>query len=378
MNILFATIWLDLERGGGTAERTRNLARTLAAMGHSCSIIAIGGDAWSDEFRAAGIPAWTTGAFGRRFFVPRVNPIRLSHWIRRADAVHVLGYWNLLSAAVCVAARLARVPYVFSAAGEFSALDSPRMIRRWFHRLIGKRMIRGAASLVAITALERQETIARLGLDEGKIAIVPNGVAEPAGNGDGRRLPRDAFVLYVGRLAPIKGPDLLIEAFARIAGRFPGVVLVMAGPDGNGLRAALERRAAALGIAERVRFPGFIDEQERVAAYRRALLLAIPSRSEAMSLVALEAGAAGAPVLLTDRCGFDDVQAAGGGLVVQATAESIADGLAALLSRPAELPAMGGRLRDLVLARYGWPVMARLLADQLAAHISGPSDARPS
>jgi glycosyltransferase involved in cell wall biosynthesis len=369
MNILFATFSLDPERGGGTAERTRRLAQTLAATGHTCSVIALDGDAWTWEFDRAGIATWITGAFGRRFPVPRLNAIRLRRWIRRHDVVHVLGYWNLLSASVCVAARLSGVPYVLSAAGEFASLDRPGPVKRWFHRLVGRRMIAGAASLIAITELERTETAARLGIAGSRIVVVPNGVDEPSVAGDGRRLPPGDFVLFVGRLASIKGPDLLVDAFARVAERFPSVVLVMAGPDG-GMRAALERRCGQLAIAERVRFLGFIDEAERVAAYRRALLLVIPSRSEAMSLVVLEAGAAAAPVLLTDRCGFDEVQGVGGGMVVQADVAALAAGLSAMLDRRDALPAMGRRLQELVRSRYGWRIMAARLADHLAEHLA--------
>ncbi len=378
MNILLTTVSLDPERGGGTAERTRHLARTLAAMEHRCSIIAMHGDARPEEFSGAGIDVWTTGAIGRRFPVPRLDPLRLRKWLRRADVVHVLGYWNLLSASVCLAARMGNVPYVLSAAGEFAALDHPRAIMRWFHRLIGRRMIDGAAALVAITALERRETIARIGPAGKSIAVVPNGVGEPIGAGDARRVPDRPFVLFVGRLAPIKGPDLLIDAFARIAPRFPGILLVLAGPDSDRMRAELERRCAERRIAERTVFMGFIDDRERTAAYRQALFLAIPSRSEAMSLVALEAGAAGLPVLLTDRCGFDEVEAAGGGAVVQATVDSIAAGLESMLSRRDELRAMGSRLRKLVLAQYGWPIMAARLAEHLAACATRPAPNRSS
>ena len=73
---------------------------------------------------------------------------------------------------------------------------------------------------------------------------------------DGRSRRR---ILFMGRLAPIKGPDLLIEAFAHIADRYPETDLMMVGPD-CGMREALVARTEALGLSRRVRFTGFLDE----------------------------------------------------------------------------------------------------------------------
>jgi glycosyltransferase involved in cell wall biosynthesis len=82
-----------------------------------------------------------------------------------------------------------------------------------------------------------------------------------------------------------------------------------------------------------------------------------------MSLVALEGGVTGTPVLLTDACGFDEVQEADGGRIVSATTRALADGLTDLLAEPAHLPAMGRRLRDLAVRQYGWPSVVQQYLD---------------
>lgn len=80
----------------------------------------------------------------------------------------------------------------------------------------------------------------------------------------------------------------------------------------------------------------------------------IPSRQEAMSIVALEAGIAGTPVLLTDRCGFNQVEKVDGGRVVGASAEDLKTGLLSLLAEPERLPEMGGNLQKMVAQEYTW------------------------
>src|SRR5207248_2789727 len=85
---------------------------------------------------------------------------------------------------------------------------------------------------------------------------------------------------------------------------------------------------------------------------------------EVMSIVALEAAAMGTPVLLTDRCGFDEVAEIGGGLVVPADQGALAHGLATMLCDLIALQGMGERLRSFVLSRYAWPTVARQLLER--------------
>jgi glycosyltransferase involved in cell wall biosynthesis len=243
--------------------------------------------------------------------------------------------------------------------------------QRLFHAGFGLGMITHAALIIAITALERDQIIQRLGVDPKRVVVVPNGVEPPPASADGGSLwPAGRFVLFMGRLAPIKGPDLLLEAFANVSSKFPDVSLVFAGPD-FGMRPALEQRVAELGLAHRVRFAGFLDERARWGAYRRAAFLAVPSRAEAMSLVALEAAAAGTPVLISDQCGFNEIRASGGGVVVTADVRGLSGGLSDMLGEGADLCEMGSKLKSFVLETYAWPNVAGKLRDYLSG-LTGP------
>ena len=206
--------------------------------------------------------------------------------------------------------------------------------------------------IVAVTELERSQILGRFCLPGERVIVIPNGVDEsiPDMKATSRQ---SAFLLFVGRLAPIKGPDLLIEAFAKVTDRFPDVELVLAGAD-FGMRQELEALISRYNLSSRIRFVGHLEERDRTAAYREALALVVPSRAEAMSLVALEAGAVGTPVIITSACGFEAVERVEGGLVVPATIQGLAEGMLRILDRQEALAEMGARLQSFVLAEYGW------------------------
>jgi glycosyltransferase involved in cell wall biosynthesis len=223
---------------------------------------------------------------------------------------------------------------------------------------VGNAIVRNASAWIAVTPIEFPQ-FAAYGILAANVLVLPNGVREDDFSPDlpyTRRLPGSPFILFMGRLNPIKGPDLLLDAFARVSGRFPEHHLVFAGPDG-GMLAELTASTERLGLSDRVHFLGHVDGSEKADAYRFAQLLVVPSRQEAMSIVALEAGISGTPVLLTDQCGFDEVAALDPRLVVPANSEGLAAGLLALLGSAGELQQIGARTKAFVQAKYAWPTI---------------------
>jgi len=370
VRVLSVNMSLDPVTGGGTAERTFQLARALARAGAECELLVT--DLGQTRRRAAELPEADVVALPclvERFYVPRCTPGRVREAVRRADVVQLISHWTLLNLlAGCYARRLGK-PYVVCPAGALPRFGRSRVLKRVYNALGGTRLVRGASGHVAITADELAHFRA-YGVDPAAVAVIPNGVDQGelrAGGEAGFRhrfgLGTSPFVLFVGRLNAIKGPDLLLRAFCAVRGRLPGHHLVLAGPD-EGMRRQLDRIVGQQGAGGRVHFTGHLAGPDRAAAYHAADLLAVPSRQEAMSIVALEAGAAGTPVLLTDCCGFGAVADAGGGLVVPATVDGLAGGLLELLGG-ADLGAMGASLRRLVLDRYTWD---RAAGDHLALY----------
>jgi len=382
MNVLVVSHLLSSRCGGGVAARAVAVATALTGDGATVRLLGtnVGMErADLDDFNRLDVIVVRSGL--TRFPLPLIRPSRLARLVGWADAVVMFTHWTTLNAAVYAACRRLGVPHVVCPCGALPIRGRSRAIKRAYDLVVGERILRDAAACVATTQLERRQLLLTPA-SPARLVVIPNAVNVPdqrprpgheteASAAFRGRLGLDdvPVVLFMGRLNAIKGPDLLIEAFARIAPRVPAPLLVLAGPD-EGMRRELVALAAGRGIAHRVRFVGRLDARLRAAAYRAASLLVVPSRSEAMSLVALEAGAAGTPVLLTEACGFDVGGCIGGGLTVAATIEGLTDGLERLLANPNELPGMGARLRSHVAARYVWPVVGRQWFE-LCADVAG-------
>jgi len=368
MRVLHVCDYLDPETGGGTAERTFQMARALVGAGVECSVLTTDMGLSVARRRALGAVQLTACPYVRqRFVVPLISARRVSQLVEQADVVHTMGHWSVLNAMACAAARKLGKPYVVCPAGALEIFGRSGVAKRMFNQIAGRRMVQEATRCFAVTEMEAGQFI-DYGVDKDRIVIVPNGIdvaTTPLASHEQiaafraqHRLGHAPLILFLGRLDPVKGPDLLLEAFFRVADTFPHYQLVFAGPD-SGMRPALESAVAGSSCADRVHFIGYVGGRDKSIAYAAADLLVVPSRREAMSLVALEAGFAGTPVLLTDRCGFDEVEAIGGGDVCVATAEGIAIALTALLGQPGKLPEMGAKLQRRVSSHYTWSAITQ-------------------
>lgn len=361
MRITLVNMTLDPRSGGGTAVRTRELALALAGSGESVTVVTgRDGDWRRTTAEMAGTDLVGLPVAAGRFRVPWGGFGALRRAVAGADVAMALNHWTPINALAWRAARRAGVPFVVCPAGALGVGGRSRTAKRLYDRVVGRRMMAEAAGRVAVAGNEL-ERFAAYGVDPADVAVIPNGVTvEPAVDPDAarRRLGVEApLMLFLGRMAPIKGPDLLLDAFLDAFLHHGETLdawrLAFAGPD-DGLGAALRQRVREAGAEGRVHFLGFVDGDRKRQALAAAELVVIPSRQEAMSIVVLEAGAAGRPVLLTDRCGLPEVAEVGGGWVVAASREAIGRGLLAAVGDREELAERGRRWRRHVLAEYTW------------------------
>lgn len=360
MRVLNVTSSIDLKSGGGTGERTFQMSYALAQAGVECTVLTLSiglHSARVDAMRPASTVALP--CMWRRFYVPLGGWMTIDRLVRQADLIHLMGHWSVLNALVYLAARRAAKPYVVCPAGALPLFGRSGWLKRAYNFIVGDAIVRNASAWIAVTPIEFTQ-FAAYGIATSNVLVLPNGVRDddvsPQTLPSTGRLPDSPFILFMGRLNPIKGPDLLLEAFALVSSRCPGHHLVFAGPDA-GMLCELTASAERLGLSHRVHFLGHVEGGEKVGAYRSAQLLVVPSRQEAMSIVALEAGISGTPVLMTDQCGFDDIAALDSRLVVTASREGIAAGLLALLNDAGELRQIGLRTRAFVQAKYAWPAI---------------------
>lgn len=360
MKVLNVTVLLDPIFGGGTAERTYQMSKALARAGVDCVILTTNAGLSDERITSLqGIQVVALRCVIRRFFVVRFSWIDLKKLVESVDIVHLMGHWSMLNILVYLLAKRTGTPYVICPAGELPLFGQSRWIKKIFNAVVGYRVVRESAGHIAVTP-DEIAAFADYGIKAESITVIPNGVNEKdfqpsKGSTFSHQfgLEGKPFILFMGRLNPIKGPDMLLEAFCLVANRFPAYHLVYAGPDG-GLLNTLKQTVLEKGVSDRVHFVGYVAGENKANAYREAEFLVIPSRQEAMSIVVLEAGVSGTPVLLTDRCGFNEVDAAGGGRVVNATVSGLAAGLAEMIKSQAELAEMGNRLRYFVRDGFTW------------------------
>lgn len=161
------------------------------------------------------------------------------------------------------------------------------------------------------------------------------------------------FILFMGRLNLIKGPDLLLHAFCQLTESFPEIDLVFAGPD-SGMLAELQSIVSKTKTEDRVHFLGYLDREEKYQAYQAATLLAIPSRQEAMSMVVLEAGIVGKASIFTDQCGLDELARTCSGWMVSPSIEGLKRGLMDILSSPAQIPVVSDNVKETIMMQFSW------------------------
>jgi D-inositol-3-phosphate glycosyltransferase len=217
-------------------------------------------------------------------------------------------------------------------------------------REIGEvQVVEAADRLIANTLGERHELIELYAADPDKVVVVPPGVdLSLFAPGDKRAarsatgLPHDAKVLlFVGRIQPLKAPEVLVKAAAELLARHPDwrgelVVAVVGGPSGSGLAhpQALQELADGLGVAPQVRFVPPVPRTELAQWYRAADLVVVPSHSESFGLVAVEAQACGTPVVAARVGGLPTAVGEAGVLVDGHDPRVWADTLDALLHDP--------------------------------------------
>lgn len=353
---------LDLESGGGTAERTFQMSRFLARQEGVLSSVLTIDLGTLDARRVKAIePAMLIAlpCLWKRFYLPRTHWKMIQQIVNDVDLVHLMGHWSVLNAMVYLAIRFAGKPYVVCPAGALPVFGRSKWLKRIYNLVIGKAIIRNASGWIAVTEKELSQ-FEDYGVNSACVTVIPNGVNEDdfpivdiADFKQRYGLPDAPIILFMGRLNQIKGPDLLLEAFLKVRHSFPEHHLVFAGPDGGmleSLRQSVERSAAS----ECVHFIGYVGGAEKSAAYRMASLLVVPSRQEAMSIVAVEAGICGVPVLLTDQCGFSNIRSIDSRLEVPASVSGIADGLVRLLEDQGSLDKISPVWSCFVRSNYAW------------------------
>lgn len=279
--------------------------------------------------------------------------------VRDAGVVHVHGLWHPALLYTAFTALRERRPLIVSPHGMLDAwaLRHKAFKKRLMSSLWQRRMLSSASCVRALTQQEKQDAEQYSSCK--RVEVIPNGVPRPPVDSQlsfrpelvkGRRL-----VTFLGRLHRKKGVEMLLTVWPDICAVFPDALLVLAGPDEEGLaRATLPPGCVALGS---------VTPAERWSLLSATTLFVLPSYSEGFSIAVLEALASGCPVLISEQCNFPEVAAARAGVVITPETSTLREGLIALLRmEPAVLRAWGQRGKKLAESRYSEAAIAERLA----------------
>lgn len=238
--------------------------------------------------------------------IPYYLPIIARKELNEFDVTHIHEYRTVSAIIIRYFATKYNVPYVLQAHGT-----SPKIVKRFklkliFDKLFGYKILKDASKLFALNETEVSQYI-DLGADANKIVIIPNGIDSSKFD----KLPEKGYfkkkysidseyiILYVGRLHKSKGIDLLLESFAMMANKDDSIKLVLVGPD-DGYQVEFEQMAKDLRISEKVIFTGFVEYEDKIAAYVDSDIFVTPWFS-GFPVTFLEACACGLPIITTKK-----------------------------------------------------------------------------
>jgi glycosyltransferase involved in cell wall biosynthesis len=348
---------------GGPPATVHELCRALRDAGvetHVVTTAATAGEEVIDEVRVTRVRRRTRLGFG----APIDRALDAS--LRDADACHVHALFNWPAWRGAARARRQGRPTVVSTRGmlEPAALAHHKHRKQLAWHLMDRRVLATASAVVAATDAEAASLAAR-GLTP---VVLPNAIDMPASlpargsfRTSRRIVPEARVITFLGRLHAIKRLDLVADAFVDVASRDGRAVLVIAGPDEEGIRSAVAHRLVS--VADRVHWLGSISTPHKWQLLADSDALVLCSDSESFGRVVAEALAAGVPPIVTESCPWDVLESEQIGRWVPQRALAIADAVVALLSDPQKHRAMSARGRAYARAHFSWDeVVAQYVA----------------
>jgi len=297
----------------------------MAQRGHKIEIITL------DESHTPYASDLTVHALGQGTSSYRYSR-NLLPWLRQNggnyDRVIVNGIWQYLSFAAWRRYAGSSVPYYVFPHGMldpwFKKTFPLKHVKKWLYWPWAEyRVLRDAAAVIFTSEEERLLARESFWLYRAREQVSPLGVeaaaVSPAAKSEFLarypELQNTRNFLFLGRLHPKKGCDILLEAFARIRSSEP-TALILAGPDQVGWGAALRSGAARLNLGERVVFTGMLRGAMKQGAFATAGAFVLPSHQENFGIAVVEALAAGVPVLISNQVNiWREVEADGAGYI---------------------------------------------------------------
>ena len=297
---------------GGVAAAVLALSRGLARRGHKLDIVVLDDSAspWLVDI-ALPIHALGAGLTSYRY------SSKLLPWLKKQgrdyDRVIVNGIWQYLSFAAWRRYAGSSIPYYVFPHGMldpwFKETFPLKHLKKWLYWPWAEyRVLRDAAAVIFTSEEERSQARKSFWLYRCREKVSPLGVEAPPISSNAKleflsrypQLQNARIFLFLGRLHPKKGCDMLLEAFAQMRSN-DSISLILAGPDQVGWESDLRRQVTRLNLTNRVVFTGMLEGSMKQGAFANAEAFVLPSHQENFGISVVEALAASVPVLISNR-----------------------------------------------------------------------------
>lgn len=378
---------------GGPAKSVRELAEGISQAGINVDVITTNANGlsklevplnvWVQEkhYRIRYFSCWHQDDF--------IISFPLARWLlqhgQQYDIINTHTIFSTVILPVLWICQWRRIPYVVHPHGmlETWALAYKAWKKRPYYWLFERPGLQ-QASLVRVLSATEANNVKFLKLKtQPPLLIVPNAIHHhefeqlPSPTLFHQQFPQTqgkTLILFLGRIDPKKGLDLLAPAFAQAQARFPQTHLIVAGPDTIGFLPKARSFFAQAGCLEAVTFTGMLTGPLKLAALAAASIYVAPTYSEGFSMSVLEGMASGLPCVITTGCNFPEAAAAEAAHVVAIDAEAIAAALITCLENPAAAEKMGDRARQFIFENHTWKQAATRLikAFETITQTAGP------
>lgn len=271
----------------------------------------------------------------------------------QSDILHIHGVWMYPQYIASKIAYNSHKPYIITPHGMLEPWlwEKSKLKKQIYFNLLIEKYFSKANVLHAIT-LSEKDNLFKL-FRHKSIEVIPNSISyNYIESMNIQKQETEKYILFVGRIDPKKGIDILINALSKIKNK--NIKLKIAGPSNN-YQMELIKIVKNLNIESNVEFLGMVSGREKYQLYKNAWIFVAPSYSEVVGMVNLEAGILGTPVITTFQTGLDNQWNNNGGILINPNVDELIYTLnEAIEWSESERNERGNKLREFIIQKYSW------------------------